>query len=101
MRRVHHIDLSGGCAVHCHAAGQGSSARQTSRGMSLAATVDGTLPELRRVGTSLEKGSYRITVTIEDLRTGNTASRSRTFEIQNSWRGATMVPAHQVEPRRG
>jgi hypothetical protein len=66
-----------------------------------AATVDGTLPELRRVGTSLEKGSYRITVTIEDLRTGNTASRSRTFEIQNSWRGATMVPAHQVEPRRG
>ncbi|MFC1660822.1 hypothetical protein ACFL3S_05120 [Gemmatimonadota bacterium] len=66
-----------------------------------AATADGTLPELRRVGTSLEKGSYRITVTIEDLRTGKTASRSRTFGIKTSWRGATMVPAHQVQLRRG
>jgi hypothetical protein len=66
-----------------------------------AATADGTLPELRRVETSLAKGSYRITVTIEDLKTGKTASRSRTFEIRSSWRGATMVPAHQVQPLRG
>ena len=64
-----------------------------------AATADGTLPELRRVGTSLAKGSYRITVTVEDLRTGKSASRSRTFQIQDSWRGATMVPGHQVQPR--
>ena len=66
-----------------------------------AATADGTLPELRRVETSLAKGSYRIPVTIEDLRTGKTASRSRTFEIRASWRGATMVPGYQVHPLIG
>jgi len=65
-----------------------------------AAGADGTLPELRRVESSLPEGSYRITVTVEDLNTGKTASRSRTFEIQTSWRGATMVPAVQVEPRK-
>lgn len=58
-----------------------------------AATDDGTLPELRRVTASLGKGSYRITVRIEDLSTGRTASRSRTFEIHSSGGGATMVPA--------
>ena len=63
-----------------------------------AAASDGTLPELRRVETSLPKGSYRITVTIEDLSTGKTASRSRTFEVHASGRGATMVPALPVAP---
>ena len=63
-----------------------------------AAASDGTLPELRRVETSLAKGSYRITVTIEDLSTGKTASRSRTFEVHFSGRGATMVPALPVAP---
>jgi hypothetical protein len=62
------------------------------------AAADGTLPELRSVGTPFAKGSYRITVTIEDLTTGRTASRSRTFEVQTSGRGATMVPAVQVSP---
>lgn len=62
------------------------------------AAADGTLPELRRVGPRFAKGSYRITVTIEDLTTGKTASRSRTFEVQTSGRGATMVPALQVAP---
>jgi hypothetical protein len=62
------------------------------------AGADGTLPELRRVGTSFPKGSYRITVTIEDLTTGKTASQSSTFEVQTSGRGATMVPAVQVAP---
>jgi len=75
--------------VHLHFAGES------------AATADGTLPELRRVETSLEKGSYRITVTIEDLTTGKMASRSRNFEIRDSWRGATMVPAYQVQPLKG
>ena len=65
------------------------------------AEADGTLPVLRRVESSLAKGSYRITVTVEDLSTGKTASRSRTFEIHTPWRGATMVPAIQVEPRIG
>jgi hypothetical protein len=66
-----------------------------------AAAADGTLPELRRVGTSLAEGRYRITVTIEDQSTGKTTSRSRTFEIHTSWRGATMVPAFQVQPKIG
>jgi hypothetical protein len=62
------------------------------------ATDDGTLPELRSVGTPFSRGRYRITVTIEDLTTGRTATRSRTFEVQTSGRGATMVPALQVAP---
>jgi hypothetical protein len=62
------------------------------------ASEDGTLPELRRVGTPFSKGSYRITVTIEDLTTGRTATRSSIFEVQTSGRGATMVPALQVAP---
>jgi hypothetical protein len=66
-----------------------------------AATEDGTVAELRRMGTSLEKGRYRISVNIEDLSTGETASRSRTFEIQDSGRGATMVPTYPVQPRKG
>jgi hypothetical protein len=62
------------------------------------ATADGTLPQLRSVGTPFAKGSYRITVTIEDQATGKTATQSRTFEVQTSGRGATMVPALQVAP---
>lgn len=52
-----------------------------------------SLPELRRVSASLPKGSYRLTVTITDLTTSAAASRSRTFEVHNTERGATMVPA--------
>jgi hypothetical protein len=62
------------------------------------AAADGTLPELRRVGSSFPKGRYRITVTIEDLTTGKTASRSRTFEVRTSGPGATMVQAVQMAP---
>jgi len=62
------------------------------------AAADGTLPQLRRVGTSFPKGSYRITVTIEDLTTGETASQSRTFHVRSSGPGATMVPGRQVAP---
>ena len=66
-----------------------------------AADADGTLPELRRVETSLANGRYRITVTISDLSTGRTASRSRTLEVHASGRGATLVPALPVTPRKG
>jgi hypothetical protein len=62
------------------------------------AADDGTLPELRSVGTPFSKGRYRITVTIEDLATGQAATRSRTFQVQTSGRGAMMVPALQVAP---
>lgn len=58
-----------------------------------------SLPELRRVSASLPKGRYRLTVTIKDLSTGHAASRSRTFEVHNTERGATMVPALPMKGR--
>ena len=64
-----------------------------------AARADGTLPELRRVETSLANGRYRITVTIRDAVRGRTASRSRVFEVNGWQRGATMVPAWPHGPR--
>lgn len=64
-----------------------------------AAAADGTLPELRRVETSLAKGSYQLTVTITDQNTGRRASRLRTFEVHASGRGATMVRALPLTPR--
>jgi hypothetical protein len=57
------------------------------------AGADGSLPELRRVETSLPRGSYRMTVTITDLATGASVSRSRAFEVRGWKRGITMVPA--------
>ncbi|MGH7448090.1 MAG: hypothetical protein ACRELT_11050 [Longimicrobiales bacterium] len=58
-----------------------------------AAGPDAMLPELRRVESSLSRGSYRLTVNITDLNTGATASRSRAFEVRGWERGATMVAA--------
>ena len=54
---------------------------------------DGTLPELRRVDTSLPKGRYRLTVEVTDQATGQSAERSRTFHVRGGGWGATMVPA--------
>ena len=51
------------------------------------------LAEIRRVEASLDDGSYRIIVTITDLETGRSASRSRTFDVRGWERGATMVAA--------
>lgn len=53
----------------------------------------GTLGELRRVESALERGRYRITVTVRDQIGDRTATRSREVEVQG-WRGgATLVPA--------
>lgn len=51
------------------------------------------LPELRRISGELEAGRYRITVTVTDEDTGETASRSRLFEVRGSGEGATIVVA--------
>lgn len=56
-------------------------------------SVAASLPELRRVSATLPKGRYRLMVTITDLVTNAAAGRSRTFEVHNTERGATMVPA--------
>jgi hypothetical protein len=58
-----------------------------------------TLPELRRVETLLPRGDYRIEVTVTDLETGASASRSRTFEVHGR-RHATMVQALPVAASR-
>lgn len=57
------------------------------------APSDGTVPELRRVDTSLPKGRYRLTVEVTDQATGRSAVRSRTFHVRGGGWGATMVPA--------
>lgn len=55
--------------------------------------ADSMLPELRRISGELEAGRYRITVTVTDEDTGETASRSRLFEVRGSGEGATIVVA--------
>lgn len=65
-----------------------------------AAGPDDMLPELRRVESALPPGSYHLTVTITDLATRRSASRSRPLEVRRWDRGATMVAAHPREGRR-
>jgi len=61
-------------------------------GRAVASSV-GFLQELRRVEASLTRGRYRITVTITDAATGQSASRSREFEVRGWPRGTTLVAA--------
>ncbi|HKJ01544.1 MAG TPA: hypothetical protein VJ997_03785, partial [Longimicrobiales bacterium] len=58
-----------------------------------ASRPDGTLGELRRVDTALERGRYRLTVTVTDQDSGEQARRSRFFDVRGRGRGATLVPA--------
>ncbi len=57
----------------------------------------GTVRELRRLTADLERGLYRLTVTVRVPATGESARRSHVFEIQDSDAGATLVLAR---PRR-
>lgn len=82
---VEHVDRSG-------APGDRQPVRLRFEGES-AAGRDHALAELRRVETSLSKGSYRITVAITDQTTGATATRTRDFDVRGGRRGATMVAA--------
>lgn len=71
--------------------------RTTFRGESRA-DARATFGELRRVASALDRGRYRITVTVTDDVDGRTATRSRIVEVRG-WRGgATLVPAL---PKRG
>jgi hypothetical protein len=45
------------------------------------------------MAAALARGRYRITVTVQDSNTGNTASRSRIFEVRGWGPGVTLVPA--------
>jgi hypothetical protein len=70
----------------------------TLRFSDIARAKGGVAQELRRVDTSLDRGRHRITVTVTNERTGESASTAREFEVRRAGRGATMVPAM---PRRG
>ena len=56
---------------------------------------DGQLSELRQVDASLSRGNYRLTVTVTDRVTAQTATRSRSFVVQGSAREATRVKAYR------
>ena len=59
-----------------------------------AARADDSVQELRRVEAPFARGRYRLTVTITDLETGRSASRSRRFQVRGWSHGTTLVPAH-------
>ncbi|HSJ31457.1 MAG TPA: hypothetical protein VK933_08490 [Longimicrobiales bacterium] len=58
-----------------------------------------TQAELRRVETSLPRGRYRMTITITDLVSRRSVSRSRAFEVGGP-ANVTMVPALPPATRR-
>ena len=59
------------------------------------ADEDDTLAELRRVATTLPEGSYRLTVTVTNEATGETAARSRSLLVGEWGPGVTLVRAHR------
>lgn len=52
---------------------------------------DGTLPELRRVDAPLDRGRYRMTVTVTNQATGRSARRARFLEVREWEEGSTLV----------
>ena len=57
------------------------------------ARADGSVGELRRVQSGLTKGLYRLTVTVTDNVSGQTAARSRLVQVRGWRSGTTLVPA--------
>jgi hypothetical protein len=57
------------------------------------------LPELRRLDASLADGPYRLTVTVTDEITGQTARRETPLVVRKWEEGATLVPTCPVTPR--
>ena len=57
------------------------------------AGADGSFGELRHVESALDRGRYRLTVTVKDLVSRQIAERSRFVDVRGWARGATLVPA--------
>ena len=57
------------------------------------AHTDAVVTELRRIETALPKGRYRITVTVENDISGESATRSRFFAVNRDGRRTTLMPA--------
>jgi hypothetical protein len=58
-----------------------------------AAGADGSFGELRRVGSALPRGRYRVTVTVTNRLSGETASRERSIAVRGPSEGMTLVRA--------
>jgi len=54
---------------------------------------DGSVRELRHVDASRGTGRHRLTVTVTNEETGETAAGSRTFQVRGSGSGTTLVTA--------
>lgn len=54
---------------------------------------DGAVREIRHMDVSRGIGHHRLTVTVTNEETGETATRSRTFQVRGSGPGATLVAA--------
>ncbi|MHB1167791.1 MAG: hypothetical protein ACYC28_00750 [Longimicrobiales bacterium] len=57
------------------------------------AHTDAVVTELRRIETALPNGRYRITVTVENDISGESASRSRFFAVTRNGHRTTLMPA--------
>lgn len=79
-------DPDGGRTVRVHFFGESTSG------------PDGALSELRRVDAPLDRGRYRLTVTVRDQETGRQAESSRLLQVRPWREGATLVPACPVAP---
>ena len=58
-----------------------------------AARADGSVAELRQVQSALPKGRYRLTVSVRDMVSGQTAARTRLIQVRGWRSGTTLVPA--------
>jgi len=83
---VEHVDDAGDLI------GDGSVVRTVFSGLAHP-RPDRSLPVLRNVGASLPTGRYGLTVTVTDQNTGESATRSRLFQVSGWSRGASLVPA--------
>lgn len=72
--------------------GRGDVVRARFSGLSPAGP-DGSFGELRRVESALPRGRYRVTVTVSDARSGETASRERLVSVRGRGEGMTLVRA--------
>lgn len=64
-----------------------------------AAREDGSVSELRRIESALPRGHYRMTVSVRNRIDGQTAERSRDFEVREWGGGATLVEALPYKDR--
>jgi hypothetical protein len=71
---------------------EGEVARARFSGTS-AAGSDGSLAELRRIGSALSNGRYRLTVTVTDRAEGRRAETSRLIRVGGRTEGMTLVRA--------